>query len=53
MSWVALGALILGGLLLKALVDSDTKIYRCPHCNLVLTKNKAVCPRCKNAVGWA
>ena len=53
MSWAALGALILGGLLLKAIIDSDTNIYRCPHCNLVLRKNTLVCPRCKNSVGWA
>ena len=53
MSWVAIGAVILGGILLKAIVDSNTKIYRCPYCNLVLQKNKSVCPRCKNDVGWA
>lgn len=52
MSWAALGAIILGGLLLKAIFDSDTTVHRCPYCNLVLQKGKTPCPRCKNVVVW-
>ncbi len=52
MSWVATaGAIILGIVLLKAIFDPDTKIYRCPYCNLVITRNKQVCPRCKHSIG--
>ena len=53
MSWAAVGAIILGALLLKAILDPDTKIYRCPNCNLVLVKNKPRCPRCGTSIGWA
>jgi len=52
MAWVVVGALILGGLLLKAIVDSDTKIYRCPYCNLVIKNNTTNCPRCRKPIGW-
>ena len=53
MAWVAaIGAVILGAALLKAVFDSDAKIYRCPYCNLVLTRNTSVCPRCRNRIIW-
>jgi len=52
MSWVAFGALLLGLLLLKALFDPDTTVYRCPYCNLVIAKHTTPCPRCGNQVGW-
>lgn len=50
--WVGLGALILGGLLLKAIFDPNTKIYRCPTCNLVIQHNTPVCPRCRTPLVW-
>jgi len=53
MSWAAIGAIILGAVLLKAILDPNTKIYRCPNCNLVLTKNTSQCPRCRTSLGWA
>ena len=53
MIWIAAaGAVILGIALLKAIVDSDTKIYRCPYCNLVVKRNMRVCPRCRNQISW-
>lgn len=53
MAWVAaLGAVILGVVLLKAIFDSDTKIYRCPYCNLVIAKNTTICPRCRQRISW-
>ena len=53
MSWVAaLGAVILGVVLLKAIFDSDTKIYRCPYCNLVIRRNMTPCPRCRRPISW-
>ena len=49
MAWVAVaGAIVLGAAILKAIVDSDAKIYRCPYCNLVIQKNTRQCPRCRN-----
>ena len=53
MSWAAIGAIILGAAILKAIVDSNSKINRCPYCNLVIRENQTPCPRCKNSVGWA
>jgi len=53
MSWAAVGAIILGAILLKAILDPNTKIYRCPTCNLVIIKNTPQCPRCKTSLGWA
>ncbi|WP_179365322.1 hypothetical protein [Nitrosarchaeum sp. AC2] len=50
--WIALGAVLLGALLLKAIFDPNTKIYRCPHCNLVIQKNTAICPRCRTQLSW-
>lgn len=50
--WVALGAILLGALLLKAIVDPKTTIYRCPNCNLVIQKNSLICPRCKTQLQW-
>jgi rRNA maturation endonuclease Nob1 len=50
--WTALGMLILGYLLLKALFDPETKIYRCPTCNLVIDKNRYTCPRCGTHLSW-
>ena len=53
MSWIAVaGAILLGAVLLKAIVDSDAKIYRCPYCNLVIRKNAHVCPRCGQQISW-
>lgn len=53
MAWVAaLGAVILGVALLKAIFDSDAKIYRCPYCNLVIAKNTIICPRCRRQISW-
>ncbi|WOV92388.1 MAG: hypothetical protein R1F52_04505 [Candidatus Nitrosoabyssus spongiisocia] len=53
MSWVAaIGALILGAVLLKAIFDPGTEIYRCPYCNLVIKKYTSACPRCKRMIGW-
>jgi len=53
MSWAGVAAIILGLVILKSIFDPDTKIYRCPYCNLVLQKGKTKCPRCRNQVGWA
>ena len=53
MAWVALGAAILGVVLLKAILDPETKIYRCPNCNLVIKPNRRNCPRCKINLKWA
>jgi len=50
--WIALGAIILGALFLKAIFDPNTKIYRCPNCNLTISKNTAVCHRCNTALNW-
>ena len=52
MAWVAIAAIILGAVILKSIINSDTKIHRCPYCNLVLRKNQTPCPRCRNQVGW-
>lgn len=52
MSWAAVGAIILGAVILKSIVDSNSKINRCPYCNLVIRLNQTPCPRCKNQVGW-
>lgn len=53
MVWfVAVGAVILGIALLKAIADSRAKIYRCPYCNLVIKKNQATCPRCRRSISW-
>lgn len=51
-AWIALGALILGALLLKAIFDPNTQIYRCPTCNLVIQKNTLFCPRCSTQLSW-
>ncbi|MCK4364845.1 MAG: hypothetical protein KAW45_02215 [Thermoplasmatales archaeon] len=47
------GAAILGGLLLKALFDRSTNIYRCPTCNLVVRKGVYRCPRCRTFLDWS
>ena len=53
MAWVvAAGAVLLGIAIAKALVDSRSKIYRCPYCNLVLKKNATPCPRCGRPIAW-
>ncbi len=52
MSWVAIGAIFLGLLLLKAIFDPTTQIYKCPNCNLTITKNTSTCPRCKQGISW-
>jgi len=47
MSWVvALAAIALGVLLLKAIFDPDTNIYKCPNCGLTIAKNTPSCRRC-------
>lgn len=51
-AWIALGALLLGGLLIKSLFDPNTKIYRCPTCNLVIQKDVPICPRCSTSLSW-
>jgi len=53
MSWAIIGAIILGAVILKSIIDSNSKIYRCPYCNLVIQKGKTPCPRCRNQVGWS
>jgi rubrerythrin len=52
MSWAALGALLLGLLLLKAIFDPNTNIYKCPNCGLTIAKNTPVCPRCRTGLAW-
>lgn len=52
MSWAALGAIILGVLLLKAIFDPNTKVYKCPTCSLVIAKGTLVCPRCRTQLRW-
>lgn len=53
MAWVAAAAaLILGAVILKSAYDSNSKIYRCPYCNLVIKKGTISCPRCKREMGW-
>jgi len=52
MSWTALGALILGLLLLKAIFDPNTNIYKCPVCGLVIQRNTPACPRCRTQLAW-
>ena len=49
---VVVGALILGFLLLKSIVDRQTQIYRCPTCGLVIQKNTQTCPRCYTELNW-
>ena len=46
------GAVILGGLLLKALFDRNTYIHRCPTCNLVIRKGSPHCQRCGTLLDW-
>lgn len=50
--WIALGAILLGALFLKAIFDPNTKVYRCPSCNLTISKNTKVCPRCQTQLSW-
>ena len=52
MSWAAVGAIILGVLLLKAIFDPNTKVYRCPRCALVIQKGTLACPRCRTQLRW-
>ncbi len=52
MSWQAAAVFILGILLLKAIFDPDTEIYRCPYCSLVVKKDTSKCPRCHNQISW-
>jgi len=52
MSWGGIAAILLGLLLLKAIFDPDTKIYRCPNCNLTLQKNTRFCRRCNQEISW-
>lgn len=49
---VVVGALILGFLLLKSIVDRQTQIYRCPSCGLVIQRNTPICPRCYTELDW-
>ena len=52
MSWAALGALILGILLLRAIFDPNTNIYKCPTCGLVIARYTRICPRCRTQIVW-
>ena len=53
MSWVvALAAIALGVLLLKAIFDPDTNIYKCPNCGLTIAKNTPSCRRCGTRISW-
>jgi len=52
MSWAGLAAILLGYLILKAIFDPETKIYRCPTCNLVVKKFSRQCLRCKTSLEW-
>jgi len=49
---IVAGALILGFLLLKSIVDRQTQIYRCPTCSLVIQRNTQTCPRCYTVLNW-
>ena len=53
MSWAAVGAIILGALLLKAILDPNTRIYRCPNCSLVIMRGTRQCPRCRTFLDWS
>ena len=51
---IAIGAGILGGLLLKAIFSPKSATgYRCPECNLVIMKNTNPCPRCGTRLDWS
>lgn len=52
MAWIAAAAIVLGAVILKSAYDANSKIYRCPYCNLVITKGKTPCPRCKRGMDW-
>ena len=52
MSWTAIGAIVLGYFLLKAIFDSDANVYRCPNCNLVVRQGATKCSRCKTPFEW-
>jgi len=52
MSWTGLAALVLGLLLLKAIFDPETEIYKCPNCNLTITQNTKKCRRCGQGISW-
>ena len=49
---IASGSVILGMLLFKAIFDRDTRLYRCPTCNLVILRDSKRCPRCKTELTW-
>ena len=49
---IVVGALVLGFLLLKSIVDHQTQIYRCPICGLVIRENTQTCPRCYTELNW-
>lgn len=49
---IFIGAMTLGLLHIKLIFNHDTKIYRCPTCNLVIWKDTNVCPRCDTKLEW-
>ena len=49
---IASGVAILGGLILKALFNRNTRVYRCPTCGLVVRKQTVRCPRCGTFIDW-
>lgn len=51
-AWVAVSAIILGAVLLKALVDSNAKVYRRPYCGVGIKKHAAHCRWCGHPISW-
>ena len=49
---IVVGAVILGLLLLKSIVNRQSRGYRCPECGLVIRKNASPCPRCHTVLDW-
>jgi lipopolysaccharide biosynthesis regulator YciM len=49
---IAIGAVILGALLAKAIFDRNAHGYRCPRCNLTIRKYTNPCPRCHTELNW-
>ena len=52
MNWTGLAVLFLSLLLLKAIFDPETEIYKCPNCNLTISQNNSKCPRCNQGISW-
>jgi len=49
---IAIAAVILGALLLKAIFDRNAHGYRCPRCNLIIRRYANPCPRCRTELDW-